>query len=222
MREVPLTRTGFYLWGTICHTLLESEKCPVCGTPVKRENLRAHYEKVHPRRVGSLVQPKTGSSAKTTPIFRSHRRRNVLILSLVVLAIIGVSVVAVQFANANTLRIHWHPQLTITLNTNQSIQVPAQIGIDPNLWKDHTLDQYGTNGLSPLHTHDTSGRIHVESNTVRDFTLGEFLAVWGQPSNAVSVEGHPVVSITVDNQAHTITGDIVLKDGQQIIMATRT
>jgi hypothetical protein len=33
--------------------------------------------------------------------------------------------------------------------------------------------------FSPLHTHDTSGIIHVESPTVRSFTLGEFVDLWG-------------------------------------------
>jgi hypothetical protein len=45
--------------------------------------------------------------------------------------------------------------------------VPALIGIDPAV------------GFAPLHVHDTSGVIHVESPTVRDYTLGEFFAVWG-------------------------------------------
>ncbi len=66
--------------------------------------------------------------------------------------------------------------------------MPAQIGIAPSLWKDHSLDQNGMQsmnmvmpGMAPLHTHDTSGIIHVESNTVRPYTLGEFLNIWGGP-----------------------------------------
>jgi len=69
--------------------------------------------------------------------------------------------------------------------------VPAQIGIDASLWKDHSLDQFGI-GMSPLHTHDATGTIHEESNTVRDFTLQEFLAIWGQHLDSEQVLGHPV------------------------------
>jgi hypothetical protein len=32
-----------------------------------------------------------------------------------------------------------------------------------------------------LHTHTPDGIIHIESPVVRDFTLGNFFAVWGQP-----------------------------------------
>ena len=50
------------------------------------------------------------------------------------------------------------------------VTVPAGIGI-------------GIQGLqvffSPLHTHDSTGVVHVESPVVKTFTLGQFLAVWG-------------------------------------------
>ena len=47
------------------------------------------------------------------------------------------------------------------------VPVPALIGIDPAV------------EFAPLHVHDTSGVIHVESPTVRGYTLGQFFAVWG-------------------------------------------
>jgi len=193
---------------------LESEKCPICGTSVKKENLKGHLERVHPKRAGPIAQGQ--QVVQTVPVFRSHRMRTVMILALVALVVIGVSVAAAQFSAANTMRMHWHPILTIT---GSPVTVPAQIGIDQSLWKDHTLDQYGIGGLSPLHTHDTSGTIHVESNTVRDFTLHEFLAVWGQPGDGSAIDGHPVTSLTVDGVQQTSpTGDVVLKDGQKIVM----
>jgi hypothetical protein len=46
------------------------------------------------------------------------------------------------------------------------VVVPAGIGIGPDF-------------ISPLHTHDTTGVIHVESPDVRTFTLGAFFGVWG-------------------------------------------
>ena len=45
--------------------------------------------------------------------------------------------------------------------------VPAGIGIND--------DSY----ITELHTHAGDGLIHVESATVRDYTLGEFVAEWG-------------------------------------------
>lgn len=42
------------------------------------------------------------------------------------------------------------------------------------LYSNHTFDKYGV-GMLPLHTHDSEGTIHVESNEVRNFTLNDFL-----------------------------------------------
>jgi len=76
------------------------------------------------------------------------------------------------------LVMHDHVMLTVIRNSDQ-IQVPKEIGISSDLWKDHSLDRYGPAALSPMHTHDTSGTIHIESTAVREFTFGEFLRVWG-------------------------------------------
>jgi hypothetical protein len=79
------------------------------------------------------------------------------------------------------------------------------------LWKDHSLDQYGTAGFAPLHTHDSSGIIHVESIVNRTYTLGEFLNIWGGLDTTgktvrATVNGHPVSNFS----------NIILRDGEQI------
>jgi hypothetical protein len=85
-----------------------------------------------------------------------------------------------------------HPILNATLD-GKSLIIPTGIGINITLWNDHSLDKYGmqpmkmtmkdTNmimqGMSPLHTHDSSGVIHLESNEFRNYTLGQFLQIWG-------------------------------------------
>jgi len=198
---------------------METEQCFLCGVSVKRENLKGHYVRVHPKRPASVVRP-TQTFARAS-VFKSHRRRNLAILALFTLAVIGISYAASEFAAANTMAMHWHPQLSVTIN-GSPVTVPARIGIDPSLWKDHSLDQYGMEGMSPLHTHDTSGQIHVESNTVHDFTLQEFLAVWGQRLDSNQVLSHPVdpghrAYIIVDGvQKPMGTLDVVFVDGQRI------
>jgi hypothetical protein len=62
--------------------------------------------------------------------------------------------------------IHIHQHLDLYVD-GRKVPLPAGIGIDPAV------------GYAPLHTHDDSGVIHVESPTVRTYTLGEFFAVWG-------------------------------------------
>jgi hypothetical protein len=45
-----------------------------------------------------------------------------------------------------------------------------------------------------LHTHDNSGIIHIESPTNRNYNLGQFFDIWGQPLNRIDVATHPVPS----------------------------
>ena len=63
------------------------------------------------------------------------------------------------------LHIHQHLDLYVD---GRRIAVPAGIGIDES-----------QRFISPLHTHDESGVIHVESPDVRTFTLGQLFGVWG-------------------------------------------
>lgn len=63
--------------------------------------------------------------------------------------------------------LHTHQHLDIFID-GQPVTVPADIGIGPN-------DSY----ISPIHTHDTSGFIHVESPNVQTYNLGQFFDIWG-------------------------------------------
>src|SRR5947208_9671758 len=142
--------------------------------------------------------------------------------SLIVIYIIIVSVAATEVVSVNTIRMHVHPQLSILIR-GASETVPANIGIDRDLWRDHSLARFGVNGLSPLLTRDSSGTIHVESNTVRDFTLYEFLSVWGESMDYSQVVGNPVkpgesACIFVDEQSISISSEVVFVDQQKIIL----
>ena len=67
----------------------------------------------------------------------------------------------------NDAAYHVHAHLTVYVNGKQ-VTVPAQVGIDPQA-------QF----LAPLHTHDTTGVIHMEATQAYPFTLGQFFDVWG-------------------------------------------
>jgi hypothetical protein len=74
-----------------------------------------------------------------------------------------------------------------------------------------------------LHTHDSSGIIHVESPTQRTFTLGQFFDIWGQPLNRIDVATHPVPSagltVFVDGvQYNGDPRDIELKAHTQVVL----
>ncbi len=87
------------------------------------------------------------------------------------------------------LEYHVHAQLQIFIQA-QPVEVPANIGIKKSC-------------LYWLHTHDTSGLIHIEAPTKRDFTLGQFFQVWGEPLSQTSLlaktaDGSHEIRATVD------------------------
>lgn len=62
---------------------------------------------------------------------------------------------------------HYHPHLTIVVN-GQPVPVPANIGVN-------TV----TGEMSPLHTHDASGQLHIEAAKAgRRYTLGQLFDEW--------------------------------------------
>jgi hypothetical protein len=80
---------------------------------------------------------------------------------------------------------HDHVSMSILVN-GQPFVIPEGVGMDPKYWHDHSLDRFGPSGISPMHTHDTSGTIHIESTTQREFTVGEFLRIIGLDSGTVT------------------------------------
>ena len=95
-------------------------------------------------------------------------------IPVAVVAVLGIFFgIQVSEQGPMGIKMHIHPQLSVKVN-GQPIIVPENVGIDKSLWKDHSLDKYGMQGMSPLHTHDSSGTIHVESSIERDYTLGEY------------------------------------------------
>jgi hypothetical protein len=62
---------------------------------------------------------------------------------------------------------HIHAHLDVIVN-GAPVQVPAELGID-----------VARQQISPLHTHDTTGVIHIESpSATATFTLGQFFTEW--------------------------------------------
>lgn len=70
---------------------------------------------------------------------------------------------------------HIHAHLDIRVD-GQAVEVPAYLGIDRTR---------GT--ISPLHIHDTTGVIHIESPVQRQFTLGELFSEWNVSLSADNI-----------------------------------
>ncbi len=104
---------------------------------------------------------------------------------------------------------HIHPHLRIIINGAEQI-IPASIGISLSC-------------MHPLHTHDTTGTIHVEAPEQRDFTLGDFFAVWNKPFDKNQVLDYKAdaaheIAMTVDGQPSGAYENLVFKDNQQIVI----
>jgi hypothetical protein len=72
---------------------------------------------------------------------------------------------------------HIHAHLDVIVN-GKAVTVPALIGIDE-----------AGQQISPLHTHDTSGVIHIESPKQADFTLGQVMTEWNVALTKDSIGG---------------------------------
>ena len=79
----------------------------------------------------------------------------------------------VPLLDAEGVATHIHTSLVVKVNGREK-EVPAGIGIDA-----------ASGHIAALHTHDTSGLIHLESaKESDDYTLEQFLTVWGMPKDA--------------------------------------
>lgn len=82
---------------------------------------------------------------------------------------------------------HIHAHLDVIVN-GKPVRVPENVGIDQQ-----------AQAISPLHTHDTSGVIHIESPKKADFTLAQFMTEWN-----VALSGDRIGALTTghDRQLH--------------------
>lgn len=80
-----------------------------------------------------------------------------------------------QMLSREMLAVHYHAHLDV-FSGNSRVTVPPYIGIDVN-----------KKAITALHTHDSSGIIHIESADDVPFTLGQFFTEWGQPLTPTQV-----------------------------------
>jgi hypothetical protein len=93
----------------------------------------------------------------------------------------AVAAAGLPMLGAEGTALHIHAHLDVIVN-GQPVTVPAEVGIDD-----------GAQQISPLHTHDTTGVIHIESPTQAQFSLGQFFSEW-----QVSLSGDHIGGLTTD------------------------
>jgi hypothetical protein len=102
----------------------------------------------------------------------------------------GQSVDGVSAQTAEQLAYHIHSHLAIYVNGQQKA-VPGGIGIvqpwQTQQEQDGSTFIAGGKQIYYLHTHDSSGILHVESPTQSTYTLGQVFAEWNQPLSETQV-----------------------------------
>ena len=100
---------------------------------------------------------------------------------------------------------HIHVHLTVLLD-GSPVTVPAGIGVGKP-WGYNPPGFLATGGcFAWIHTHDTTGVLHVFTEVGRTFTLGQVFEVWGRPLDAGGALGYRGrLALVTDGRA--ITGD---------------
>jgi hypothetical protein len=96
---------------------------------------------------------------------------------------------------------HFHPHIDILVDGVKEY-IPQNTGIV-------------TGCMAEIHTHDSSGTIHIETvNAFKIVHLRDFAVVYGQP---LAREGYDL-KMTVDGKPNIEFGELVLKDQQLIVL----
>lgn len=106
---------------------------------------------------------------------------------------------------------HFHPYLTILIDGNE-YSIPGNTGIDTDVCK---------GAMHMTHTHDDSGKIHVESKQVEEVPLEVFFDVWGKHFDETGIMEYRdgTIEMTVDGQISTDFQNHILEDGQNIVIS---
>ncbi len=121
--------------------------------------------------------------------------------------------VAMSCTTDMATQFHIHAKLRIVISGVEQT-IPANVGIDAGCMK-------------PLHTHDASGTIHIESPVKRDFTLGDFFAIWGKPFSRdiildakIDLAHH--IRMTVNGKDSDEYENLVARDDDEIVISYET
>lgn len=108
------------------------------------------------------------------------------------------------------LAMHFHPYLTILIDGNE-YSIPGNTGIDTDVCK---------GAMHMTHTHDDSGKIHVESKQVEEVPLEVFFDVWGKHFDETGIMEYRdgTIEMTVDGQISADYQNHILADGQNIVI----
>ena len=115
---------------------------------------------------------------------------------------------------------HYHAHLDVLVN-GKAIAVPGGIGFSVG-------SDGQPNGISALHTHDTSGVVHIEAPTAGEkYTLGQVLKEWGvldgtDASGAAHGGTGGWTAYVNGAKQDGPVGDVVLKSHDEVVLSYGT
>ncbi len=189
-------------------------KCEVCNKVFgSKESLEQHNAAKHSESIKKEKKPINKKKIRNWAIF-------LLILSgVVVLGYYALSgtinedqycqnlpATEINIGSHQNLKNHIHQDLEIIINGEEQL-IPSNIGIFPGI-------------MRPIHTHDSSGEIHVEGPCVRNFTLGDFFDIWKKEFDSTRIfdktTENGTLKMTVNGQENSEFRNLILRDGDKI------
>ncbi len=156
--------------------------CETCAKSfTSKDALQQHNKSKHPERI------------KHSLLTRSAKKK--IILGIIIVLIAGLIVwgitallkkdaqssFTIELADKShipTGAVHWHPKIKIIIDGKEQ-QIPTGIGVNIGKRIDAHLSGMG---MSPTHTHESDGTIHLENNNPSSkpetTSLGYFFHVW--------------------------------------------
>lgn len=106
---------------------------------------------------------------------------------------------------------HTHSSLSIIIQ-GEEISIPQNIGIQ---------DSVCPNGMRGVHTHDDTGRLHIETPSQIDAPIGAFFNIWGEIFNSEQIfdniadSDHEVIML-VNGEVNDEFENYIMLDGDTI------
>ena len=157
-------------------------------------------------------------------------KKKIIYLTIVIIFVFATSLLlSKKPSNSNNTfdvpkkPIHWHPHLKIIIKGEEQF-IPPNIGISIG----HNIDnQISGMRMSPTHTHESDGTIHLENNRPWEkpetLTLGYFFKVWGKNFNSSCIfdycnNENGSLTITVNGQSNFEFEKYIMHDKDEIII----
>tara|TARA_B100000925_G_scaffold276515_1_gene243711 strand:- start:15 stop:578 length:564 start_codon:yes stop_codon:yes gene_type:complete len=112
--------------------------------------------------------------------------------------------------HGESVQMHIHPYLTIIIDGEEQ-EIPKDAGI---------YTETCPNAMHMVHTHDNTGKLHVENYTWEDVPLEVFFDVWGKHFNETGIFDHRdgIIEMTVNGTVNDDYQNLILADKQNIVI----